>query len=983
MLKSKKKIIGLLLAAITLVSAIFVATFLSANAAAELKDRYSVGETVEIPVKTLSYNGTEKTADAIVYFPSGAAEKCNRFVVKEAGLYTVEYRAVIQGKLVKETASFIADIPFYSFSGNKSSAKYGKDESQYGVKEDILTVSLGSSERITFEEIIDLKELDGEFFRFYALPKTKGTRDVAGVYIYLTDAYDENNYVKIKMQSVAYNGMPYVYAASYVLAGFNDQSPVGYDQFENRIRRNDRFGTGCYLSLYGNAEEYASVNSGLGIAAGEAFAGFSYDYDENTLYVSHYKGEYKVADFDDPAFFSDEWQGFKTGEVRVSVEGYGNIQPTFNFGVSKLGNADLSSLTIKDEAPPSVTIDTQGYDEANLPVGAKGKGYPVFAATAFDNYEGFVATEVTAYYSTDSDTEVLAEIVDGKVVTDKTGKYRLSYSAQDGFCNRFEKNLYFYVEENAPAIEVSLKDGYARSGYTGNPVKFAEFVAGGGSGRVDVKASVDKKAETDEKASSFIPLTGGKYTVTYTATDFIGTEKKISYEVDVTFGDKPVVTGRIRVPDYLFAGYSVVLSDAKAFDYASGAEVTVYPYVNGEKVSNNGYTVPEKTDGNLIVSYKTDDGKEVYVKSVKVINVKEETEVGGEKISIIRTDNLWVSDNFINDVDENGVSLTVNAFGNARATFAKSLLLTAFSIKTSFKGINADSVIYEFIDADDSNNVLTIKFIKDGYNTAVEVNGKRLSASLSGGFFGEETSLAYSDGKLSDGASLKINLDGLFAAESVNFSIRAENAAAGDKVVVKDVCKQAMDSSVMIDEAAPRMMICGKYSMSAALNETLKIVRARAEDVLDTYAIVKVTVSSPSGTVMKDKNAEVDYEITLNEYGTYRITYVVSDGVNTYKYPYVVEVLNKVPPEIEIKGEIKEFVKVGKEIVFPEATASDDKDGNVKTRYLVLKPDGNTVLLGEDRKFAPDKAGRYKLFITAYDNDGNIAVEERIFFVED
>ena len=67
-----------------------------------LKSEYMIGEVASVPEKIISNGGNSANTNVIVHFPSGAAIKSKIVPLTESGKYTVEYRAVINGRLVKE-----------------------------------------------------------------------------------------------------------------------------------------------------------------------------------------------------------------------------------------------------------------------------------------------------------------------------------------------------------------------------------------------------------------------------------------------------------------------------------------------------------------------------------------------------------------------------------------------------------------------------------------------------------------------------------------------------------------------------------------------------------------------------------------------------------------------------------------------------------------------------------------------------------------
>ena len=65
------------------------------------RDSYVIGQTLNIPDASITVNGKECDTYKVVYYPNGKVYKTNSAVLKDNGIYKVEYRAEYQNKLYK------------------------------------------------------------------------------------------------------------------------------------------------------------------------------------------------------------------------------------------------------------------------------------------------------------------------------------------------------------------------------------------------------------------------------------------------------------------------------------------------------------------------------------------------------------------------------------------------------------------------------------------------------------------------------------------------------------------------------------------------------------------------------------------------------------------------------------------------------------------------------------------------------------------
>ena len=978
-----------------------------------LKSEYSVGETVTIPDKTIQ----GVNADKIVIFPSGTARKTNEVTLTEAGVYTVEYRAVSGGNIYTETADFLAIRGLYSFSGTKSIAEYGVDNSQYNSGRTSLNVKLAQGEKMTFEQVFNINEFSGEFLKFYVTPEKKGTLDAQGIWIYVTDVADPNNFIKIKFQSVQYNGQPYVYIASYVLAAHNEEVISAYNG-DAAIRRNDRFGVGCYLSLYGNGGDYAGVRSGTGwlwgIDAAEAYARFVYDASEKQLFVGDSRNQPSlVVDFDDVKFFDNIWAGFSTGDVRVSVEAYGYTGQFFNINFMSVGDINLARESVRDEEAPEISINYGDYAANNLPDCVVGKSYGVFNATAYDKYDGMLEPTVNVIFAEGSETALSIPVKDGRFKTDYEGKYTIVYTATDKSGNASVKKVTIVANNSSSAMSVDLSDGDA-SCKVGEKIVLKTAIVSGEVGNKNITISIDKKNIFDKNTNTMIPLETGTFTVTYVVSDFVGNKITVGYTIDVEANDKPVVMQKVSLPKYAIAGLKMQFPSVIAHDFSTDVDIQADVYVNGTKCTDGEYT-PERTliGQNVSVEYRVNESK-VYPTAgeitLKILDLRDAEDY-------VNYLGYFVANGINTEMDDTGVIFTAESDGNVE--YAKDLLFgSSFSTTFAFNPNKANFRMFSitFTDANDTDSSVVLGLVKNEEKgvTEVYVNGEKTSYVISkGGFYSlSQLQFVYQDEKLVNlDNGIRIDISD-FKAEKIYISYSFAGVTGTSDIKLVEVNGQPFrnDPNMIYDTAAPQFALCGEYDSIANLNDEITVWRAVVCDILDTEANVVVSVTDPSGRAVISKvNADTDYKVALTQYGKYKITYFISDGsyeegnpwtkTNGASYDFFIVCHNTVKPEISLESELSAQFSVGDTVVIPntpdgyslkhktvlpKAVAIDDIEGEVEVSYFILEPVGNLVCLNDKNcEYTFKLAGNYALRLFAMDGSGNIAIKDVYFRVVD
>ena len=989
MMKRTRNKVLLFLSLLAMFSACFCLFSLGAGAeeGGALAEQYVVGEKVVIPERTLSDGSGSAKAEAVVILPDGSARRASEITLEQAGMYTVEYRARIGTKTVREEQKFLAIQKLYTTTGARSTLRYGKDTSVFQTDWTGVNVSLAQNETFELNQIVDLNACDGQsFFRFHVLPKTRGVRDASALYIYLTDIHDPENYLTVKVQSVAYNGQTYVYIASYTLAAPNTQTLVAQDAEDpDNIRVNDRFGTGTWISFYGNGDSYG------GFAPAEEFADLIYKAEEKQLWISSRKGNYLVVDFDDAKFaqyFDEPWGGFTSNEIRISCKADGYTGTHFNFLISRVAGVDLSREYASDETAPEIDVDTGTYEPETLPKAVKGATYPLFPASAFDRECGETRVDAHVYYGYGSSNAVEANVANGRIAVNYEGIYTIVYRSTDRNGNTAEKLLRF--ETGSVAAPAVTLNGGDRSGKVGESFALAEMTATGGSGDLIKRITAEKDGKTLELTDAFVPQETGTYTLTYSATDVTGRETKDSYQVQVNENADPVFSDRIVLPDYLILGQRYAFPEVFARDFMTGNAIAADVLVNGQKVENGIY-LPQ-TEGTVTVKYRAESATGSRETEEKQIAVRKVTGML-DGYEVLRMEKYFDAADFAITQNPRELLFTATpASGDTGyARYINALLFSRFELGLRFDPENAnfDALEVLLVDAANRANTLSIGFVKEPVRekTLVTINGESISVTLRrGGFFsGDDFRLTYANGRLSDGGDVNLKLEDLFQAEKVEISLRMKGISGAATVAVTDVNGVYPTATLTDDRTPPQALLLGAYESQYGLGTEITVFPLIAADVLQTEVTATVTVTTLGAnprTLLSNADAYRAHKVTLDAYGSYQIAYTVRDGAGRRtQISQVVYVRDDVAPVITVSGSVAKTAKVGSKIKLPDASATDEVDGTVAVKILVTDAHGNTrKISGTEYTFACK--GKHIVRYLAQDAAGNLAMTQFTVTVE-
>lgn len=967
------------------------------------EEYYDRNSTIDIPD---GYFGDVK-AVPYIYFPSGNVSIANSVKLTEQGNYVVKYIAEINNKTYMKDAQFKVKNPLLTFSGKNSTSKY--TELNAVTKRAGLDISLAQGEEVTFNEPINLNNFNDKNppFMFTIAPTKEGTFDAGYMMMTFTDVYNSNNSVTIKMNL---NEDPVYTCWQPALGKANNQAYKGwnYSGSEPRLWVNN-YGTYCEISPYN------TVTSGTrtieNVLTKQKF-GMWIDTNTNELFfcyfsfLSNMKCSAMMIDLDDGSYQEEIFPGFATGEVYVSLKA-GNYQaPEFNAQILNLGDADLSKKYLDDLSAPNIVLEEEYTDDE---IGVVGCSFPVKRATVYDGYCGYINPKVNVYYEYDrkngeyfdKSTNYQKEIaiVNDRFETPVTGKYSIVYSAEDYAKNYVERVVNVNVGTTKyPIGNIVLSSGYPTSGEVNNKYALPDIISyDGGYGEVSTEYEItcngEKFAALGDEVNGyyFIPRVSGEFSISVVAKDILFEKGKETYTFTVANQTNAAFSEDVNLPKYLIKSANYVLPQYQGQTIAGEYETASMKVSDGsgtrQVALDSKVQFTPDASGNATITYYFGTNERSYV--IPVIDVKE-----NNKIQIER---YFICDNFDPIADATGVllsSLTDNSF-----EFINPLLTNVFKYKFAFttNDLLESRVDFTLVDSVNKKEAITFGFENNEgvidlyFNGTLVLHGfvvDNLSTNDVTVTFNYETNI------LQVGASTTLVVNKtMYGEEFTGFSSHkvylSGNLDGQCSITMNSIINQDLTSVSQTDNRSPSMYINGNYTtLLYSLNSVVDIYDVIGGDVLSPYTSCVLSleynytkVTSTTGITLDGVDCSLghSYQVKLTEFGTYTLTYVVTDWSNKrYTYSLLLVVQDLVAPDIYMDGEMPTTASVGT-VTIPHIVAKDDVSSNCTLFITVFTPN-NGLIMVTGNSFEALTAGTYILTITAFDDFGNTTY--RIYYIE-
>jgi hypothetical protein len=932
---------------------------------------YFVGDEVAIPQGTITAGEQTINAKATVVYPDGSAYSLPRVTLSQAGLYKVVYGALFGARWEEQAYTFVANKRRYEVSGT-SSVVYGAHPNQ--PQRNGLVTSLGNGDKLIYNEVIDLSagtKYDA-LFDMFVTPQKEGICDFMQFRVRLVDVYDASNFINIV---AARPDLDWVVNQLYIQVGPSGSGTVGQEN-PSTIHRGGIYGTPTNCSF----EKIAPVGS----------FSVSYDAAERTFYAM--PAMRFIADLDDPAYFSNPWGGFTTGQVRMELWADGYAGAAANFVIEQIrGNNNLAHTLWADTTAPLITLDAAQEDIVQA---VPGFAYRLPGASAVD---GLFATPVTTrvYLNYHSNNRSEYDVKNGAFTPNLNGTYTIVYTAVDDYGNRAERILSVTCADRPAALTAVFGGGYPTTGKAGESVALADLTVSGEIGGVSVQkaAKLNGKVVYDNLADAFRPEFAGAYELVYTYSDYVES-KTISYTLTVANGGAPIFIEAPKLPAFFMSGITYALPEVFAVDYSSGTPVQVKATVkltdkNGERTLTGKAFTPMINGAQALVTL-TFSATNAAGTTSRTLNVP--TADVGFVTGVMHMERYFYGDNIAAAAAQDFVSVTVSQ----DATFSFINTLTDnFSLSFNVDTTKNRLTTFDVYLTDSENPDVVVKASyrkKDNSSSYFQLNDTGLSLSVAGSFTTNTVELSlkydpdalkmYGDGNLS--VSVDKTLSGApfagFPSRKVNVSFGVGGVTGVSAVQLKRLNAQPLNNSTE-DYIRPQVVSLTENARYYRLNETVSISPAIAGDVLDPVVNFKMSVTAPDksyvtasdGTVLQDVDPGVAYSFLATEYGRYSVSIIATDTAGrAQEYGYVVNIYDDTAPVFTFDGAHPTQGTVGVAVKLPGVTVSDNVDGVITGYTVTLFHHGQATVLTKNA-FTVHEAGIYTVRYFAADAVGNVA----------
>ncbi len=944
-----------------------------------IAEKYLLGDSITVPSLMLSCDGEALNATAVIVTPSGERYQKESVDLNQAGKWTIEYRALKEGRIYRFDKSFSVVKNAFDINDGLGTATYGA----HAYREDLngLVVSLKMGGTLRINKAIDLARLTkaDEVLNFFVTPERLGVPDVGAITVKFIDAYDEDNVVTVKLKSVYNETAEWTTQWAYFAAGANGQPFVGIEKKQQDGRVHVLYEGSTYIlhqnNMYGTPLNFAFGGALPYQEVGDKRISLSWDVEEKKVYGNGAM----IIDLDEPIFYRENlWDGFTNGEVFVEISAENYSASTCNFVIGDILGVDLTASEHKDESKPEIKVEVpegEIFARVNEP-------FKIYTASATDTYDESVKLNTKVYYNYIGNKNII-DIENGAFTPKTEGIYTIVYTATDKSGNETQKR-----------VEVTAKAGSKlTANVSGGERNFAPEVSvpvpsiSNISGEATVKIVAKKGDEVIEiKDYKFSPQTTGDYALEYEISDYVSVFRAtatLKVKTGGVFAFEKIPT----VPDYFIKGKYYDLPVADALDYSS--EKIKKATVNIAVSENGGeyYTVDGRYTANesgiAKVKYSIVGSSVTYEKEVKVVEVKEG--------SAIKMERYFQGENATAVAGDDNVTITAN--GDGEVTFINTLQAYNFSMAFKTPRFSAQSLDVYLKSGEDT---IKVTYLKKAGGADLYINDEKSPLPIKNIFsgvvdFGYNARTQTLSPCNDVGITIKKTLEGKdfngFKDNKVNLSFRFNGVTGASTLVVSTINGQPF-SALARDLIAPQVL--GELIKGDILPGTELIVKpAIIADVLDPNVTVTMEIVGPDGKPVKDTdgklldNCSVDetYTIRPTKCGSYMIKYTATDTGGRKASPaYGFIVIDNVAPVISLENKVT-TAKVGEFVAIAKATALDAIDGSVKVYATVKAPDSRIYLITDGAIKATEK-GVYTVSYVAYDEAGNTSFASYEIVVE-
>lgn len=905
----------------------------------------------------------------------------------------------------------------------ESEEDYLEDWEKNGVK----LTSETANKSIEFKNLIDVSKmtLADDLIVFSPLMTSRGTFDYTKVSITLTDALDENNWVTISVEqsktstilsrvkvatpTISARGYRYggAITGTVTSAGVADVVGICMDGYTREAVRSG----GSYVKMLDKTECRHRP--------------FRLHFDaENSLFaVTAQAGErFNILKLDDghSVGYGNEWSGFKSNFVKLSVSLSGFNTSEANLLVLNVCNTPMNGTKLQDTVAPVLTVDC---DKEEIPLAATGRSYPLMDYECHDVLSGEIECEIKI---TDPDgiTKTQKEL---NFIPQKSGYYQVAYIATDAAGNQSTFEYEILSQKAIPAIAINLSESILNA-KVGDMVTIPTATLSGGAGRLTQSVSVQRVGavnEIDVQNGAFVPKFAGEYFIEYTATDYVGNTTRETAVVYVENATDALLEVEPQHLKRLYDGVRVDLPKLEVYDYSlkagvkSRADYTITAYsadgTYSEKITDGTFTPDKEKFGDSVTIeysyYRRGDAsnKQTYSYTVALFD----KEVNWQEYFIYEENDFNVKLNKTGEFGFINFSTKENALGTKSLAFANPIAVkgfgVSFSIPGNMKGFQSVSFILE--DSEDPNIgfEMELKELQGGADatskTYVVHNG--VHYAMSGTFNtmvdGVDTAsitplqLKMVNGALYDYLNTKVfepsaNFDGTkfngFPSGKAYFAIRFNGITDLSGISLTKLGSQNFFARYNTktgellpaqDKIEPEIFLDTNVPDSLKMGQEIEIPFARSYDVLTPSIDTVFTLVAPDGSrIFQGQKMEKGLTFVAQMYGKYQLSYTAVDGAgNDTTVYYSIKLMDTVSPTVAVSVE-SVTMKVNGKLRVPTFVCQDNTDASPQLFLYIIEPNETIVSLGTPENlivYRPKQRGEYTLVYYAVDESFNVVVK--------
>ena len=241
-----------------------------------------------------------------------------------------------------------------------------------------------TNKKLYFANVLDINSLnaDEEMIVFAPVLSNQGSSEITDMEIMLEDVEDPNCYVSIRLIENQWWAQ-----GTAIRVSANGVSPVAY-RWGDYGELTTYGSESCYISYKGYTQDPGfSETTPVEEFRHRAFK-FHYDPVNKTLY-STVQGDKKVPilKLDDPhaVGYGNEWKGFTSGRVKLSIAVRSMKSTSASFMVFNIFGQELNGTEVVDNVAPVLQFEKAAKE---TPVAEVGKAYPLYKCQSEDAVYG-------------------------------------------------------------------------------------------------------------------------------------------------------------------------------------------------------------------------------------------------------------------------------------------------------------------------------------------------------------------------------------------------------------------------------------------------------------------------------------------------------------------------------------------------------------------------------------------------------------------